>query len=93
MCWCWQWSSDLGGALLFFVTYLVMLYVATKKPLYFLAGLGAGSVAAVIGYHLFAHVRLRGAGLDPTPSVSLKEGYSITQSLFAIGTDAGSAWD
>lgn len=28
-------SSDLGGALLFFVTYLVMLYVATKKPLYF----------------------------------------------------------
>ena len=38
-------SRDLGGALIFFVTYLVMLYVATKQPLYFLAGLGAGCAA------------------------------------------------
>lgn len=34
-------SKDLGGALLFFVTYLVMLYVATRKKIYFLAGMGA----------------------------------------------------
>lgn len=31
-------SKDLGGALIFFVTYLVMLYVATGKILYFLRG-------------------------------------------------------
>lgn len=79
-------SSDLGGALLFFVTYLVMLYVATKKPLYFLAGLGAGSVAAVIGYHLFAHVRVRVLAWTDPFSVIENEGYQITQSLFAIGT-------
>ena len=79
-------SSDLGGALLFFVTYLVMLYVATKKPLYFLAGLGAGSVAAIIGYHLFAHVRVRVLAWTDPFSVIENEGYQITQSLFAIGT-------
>lgn len=79
-------SRDLGGALLYFVTYLVMLYVATKNPLYFLSGLGAGSVAACIGYRLFSHVRVRVmAWSDPFRYID-KEGYQITQSLFAIGT-------
>lgn len=32
-------SKDLGAALIFFVTYLVMLYVASRQPLYFLGGL------------------------------------------------------
>ena len=79
-------SRDLGGALLFFVTYLVMLYVATKNPLYFLSGLGAGSIAACIGYRLFSHVRVRVmAWSDPFRYID-NEGYQITQSLFAIGT-------
>ena len=47
-------STDLGAALIFFVVYLVMLYVATRQPLYAIAGLLAGAGAAVIGYHLFA---------------------------------------
>ena len=29
-------STDLGAALIFFLTYVVMLYVATRKPVYFL---------------------------------------------------------
>ena len=33
-------SKDLGGALLYFFTYLVMIYVATRKFAYFGAGLG-----------------------------------------------------
>ena len=33
-------SKDLGAALIIFVVYLVMLYVATRQPLYVLAGLG-----------------------------------------------------
>ena len=79
-------SKDLGGALLFFVTYLVMLYVATKKPLYFVSGLAAGSLAACVGYRLFSHVRVRVmAWSDPFRYID-KEGYQITQSLFAIGT-------
>lgn len=79
-------SRDLGGALLFFVTYLVMLYVATKKPVYFISGLGAGCAAAYTGYRLFSHVRVRVmAWSDPFRYID-KEGYQITQSLFAIGT-------
>ena len=77
-------SKDLGGALLFFVTYLVMLYVATKKPLYFVSGLAAGSLAACVGYRLFSHVRVM-AWSDPFRYID-NEGYQITQSLFAIGT-------
>ena len=52
-------SKDLGAALIIFVVYLVMLYVATRQPLYILAGLGAGSAASVVAYYLFNHVRVR----------------------------------
>lgn len=79
-------SRDLGGALLYFVTYLVMLYVASKKPLYLLGGLTAGAAAAFIGYQLFSHVRVRVLAWTDPFSVIEKEGYQITQSLFAIGT-------
>ena len=69
-------SRDLGSAVIFFVTYLVLIYVATRNPGYMLLGLGGGCVGAVVAYHLFGHVRQRGsAWRDP-----------IVQSLFAIGT-------
>ena len=79
-------SKDLGGALIFFVTYLVILYVATGQPLYFFAGLLSGSGAAWVAYHLFSHVRTRVIAWSDPFSVIEKEGYQITQSLFAIGT-------
>ena len=79
-------SKDLGGALIFFVTYLVMLYAATRQPLYFLAGLLAGSGAAWIAWKLFAHVQARVLAWSDPFSVIENEGYQITQSLFAIGT-------
>ena len=41
-------SKDLGAALIIFVVYLVMLYVATRQPLYILAGLGAGVASVVV---------------------------------------------
>lgn len=79
-------SRDLGGALIFFITYLVMLYVATKKPIYFFSGLGAGCIASVIAYFLFNHVRVRViAWKDPLAYYEL-EGNQISNSLFAIGT-------
>ncbi|MCD8241160.1 MAG: FtsW/RodA/SpoVE family cell cycle protein [Lachnospiraceae bacterium] len=79
-------SKDLGGALIFFVTYLVMLYVATKQPLWFFAGLIAGSGAAWVAWKLFAHVQTRVLAWSDPFSVIDNEGYQITQSLFAIGT-------
>lgn len=79
-------SKDLGAALIIFVVYLVMLYVATRQPLYVVAGLGAGSVASVIAYKLFNHVRVRViAWKDPLAAYN-EGGYQIAQSLFAIGT-------
>ncbi len=79
-------SRDLGSALIFFVTYLVMLYVATRQPLYFLSGLAAGSAAAWAAYRLFGHVQTRVLAWHDPFSVIDKEGYQVTQSLFAIGT-------
>lgn len=79
-------SRDLGGALIFFMAFLVMLYVATRKPFYFIGGLLAGSVAAVAAYYLFHHVRVRViAWQDPLGHYEL-EGNQISNSLFAIGT-------
>ena len=79
-------SKDLGAALIIFVVYLVMLYVASKQPFYMVAGLGAGSVAAVVAYHLFSHVRIRvNVWKDPF-AVYNNGGYQVAQSLFAIGT-------
>ena len=79
-------STDLGAALIMFVVYLVMLYVATQQPLYAVAGVGVGSFAAVIGYKLFAHIKVRvAAWKDPFATYS-DGGYQVAQSLFAIGT-------
>lgn len=79
-------STDLGAALIIFVVYLVMLYVATRQPLYMLAGLGAGAGASVVGYYLFGHVRTRvNVWRDPFATYD-NGGYQVAQSLFAIGT-------
>lgn len=79
-------SKDLGAALIIFIVYLVMLYVATNQLLYVVAGLGAGAAASVAAYYLFNHVRVRViAWKDPFASYQ-DGGYQVAQSLFAIGT-------
>ncbi|MGN0383038.1 MAG: FtsW/RodA/SpoVE family cell cycle protein [Eubacterium sp.] len=79
-------STDLGSALIFFIMYICMLYIATRKIIYMITGFVAGSGAAIIAYYLFSHVQTRvTAWLDPW-SVIDNEGYQITQSLFAIGS-------
>ncbi|MBO5246829.1 MAG: FtsW/RodA/SpoVE family cell cycle protein [Eubacterium sp.] len=79
-------SKDLGSASIFFVTYLVMLYVATKDYRYLLLGALAGSGAAVIAYQLFSHVKVRVMAWKNPLAVIDNQGYQISQSLFAIGT-------
>lgn len=79
-------SKDLGAALIIFVVYLVMLYVATRQPLYILAGMAAGSGASVVAYYLFNHIRVRVlAWKDPFGAYN-DGGFQVAQSLFAIGT-------
>ncbi len=77
-------STDLGGALIYFVAYLFMLYAATHTIWYSVIGLGLGSVAAYGAYQLFSHVQVRVLSwMDPW-SVIDREGYQIAHSLFAI---------
>lgn len=77
---------DLGSALIFFMAYLFMLFIATNRKSLLALGSAAAAMAAVISYHLFSHVRTRVfAWLDPWVDIDNK-GYQITQSLFAIGT-------
>lgn len=79
-------STDLGAALIFFVTYIVMLYVAARKPIYFFGGLGLGCVAALAASKMFSHVRVRiSAWKDPFASIH-GGGWQVAQSMFAIGT-------
>jgi len=79
-------SKDLGAALIFFITYLVMLYVATRRPFYFITGMLCGCAASVVAYKIFNHVRVRVIAWRAPLSVIDNEGYQICQSLFAIGT-------
>ncbi|MDO5346163.1 MAG: FtsW/RodA/SpoVE family cell cycle protein [Lachnospiraceae bacterium] len=77
-------SKDLGSALIFFITYLVMLFVSTRNPFLVLIGLLAGAVAAVAAFFLFSHVRVRvNIWRDPFSDYA-NTGYQICQSLFSI---------
>lgn len=78
-------SKDLGSALIFFVTYLVMLYVGTRDWRYLFLGIAAGVIASVAAYFLFSHVCVRvQVWKDPFASYT-GDGYQVAQSLFAIG--------
>ncbi len=79
-------SRDLGGALLYFMAYMMVVFVATCKKRYLIIGTTAMSIAAVAGYVLFSHVQTRVyAWLNPLGDIDNK-GYQICQSLFGIGT-------
>ena len=79
-------SKDLGAALIFYVAYVLIIYVATEKLRYVAAGVGMGMAASVAAYQLFGHVQVRvAAWLDPWADVT-GSGWQIVQSLFAVGS-------
>jgi cell division protein FtsW (lipid II flippase) len=78
-------QRDLGAALLFFGVFLALLYVATARLDYVLAGLGAFVVGGLLAYEAFSHVRDRVAiWLDPFAQAQ-ERGYQIVQALYALG--------
>ncbi|MCR5451167.1 MAG: FtsW/RodA/SpoVE family cell cycle protein [Lachnospiraceae bacterium] len=79
-------SKDLGSAMIYFVTFLFMLYVATRNWTYLFAGFLMGGGAAIAGYHLFSHVRTRVIAWQDPLAVVNDAGYQISRSLFAIGS-------
>lgn len=83
-------SRDLGGALIYALVYLMMVYAVTRKTVYLFGGLLCASAASYTAWQLFDHVQVRvTAWLNPWTVIDTK-GYQIAQSLFAIGT--GGFW-
>jgi cell division protein FtsW (lipid II flippase) len=79
------WQQDLGAALLFFLTFLAMLYLATGQWGYVAAGLALFLVAGLAGYRLSDRLALRVDGwLNPWPE-SADRAFQIVQSLLAFG--------
>lgn len=79
-------EKDLGGALIFFITYVIMIVVASGNILYLIAGIFAGGASSMVAYRLFSHIRVRVTAWKDPWSVIDNQGYQIAQSLFAIGT-------
>ncbi len=79
-------QRDLGSALLFFVTTMLMTYIACGRVSYVVFGLLLFSIGATLCYFLFSHVQTRidiwlNQWADPSG-----KGYQVVQSLFALGT-------
>lgn len=79
-------QKDLGTALVFYLSGLLMFYCANGSLLWTGVGILGGCGAAVAGYQLFAHVKKRVAiWLNPW-QYSSTSGYQIVQALMAIAS-------
>lgn len=79
-------SKDLGSALIFFIIYLALIYIATENIGYLGIGLAAGVLASVVAYKLFSHIQVRvQAFIDPFSDIE-RSGYQLSQSLFGISS-------
>lgn len=84
-------ENDLGGAAIFFMIYIMMVYLTTGRLIFLVGGLGGIAVLAVAAYKLFAnslfsHVVTRvDAWINPFNNIN-SGGYQVAQSLFAIGS-------
>lgn len=77
-------QKDLGPAQLFFGIFLVMLYVASGRAWYVLAGLVAFLLASFVAYQQFDHVQTRvSAWLNPWPEGQGRS-FQIVQALFGF---------
>lgn len=77
-------EKDLGSALVLFLVFLVMLYVATGKKLYLVVGVVLAAIAAVALFFMFSHVQTRvDIWLDPFADAQDK-GYQIVQALYSL---------
>ena len=79
-------QRDLGAALLYAGTFLILLYVGTNKLSLVglsLIGLGGGAYAS---YHLFDHVRVRIAIWQNPWAAYESQGYQIVQGLIALAS-------
>ena len=84
-------EKDLGAAIIFYITYVFMVYLATSRSIFLIGGIGLGAGAVALASilfkdTLFAHVMIRvQAWKDPFAFIDTG-GYQVSQSLFAMGT-------
>ena len=77
-------EKDLGSALVLFLVFLVVLYVATGKKFYILIGVILAALASVILFHFFSHVQTRvSIWLDPFKDAQ-GSGYQLVQSIYSL---------
>ncbi len=85
------WQRDLGTAVLFFLVFLALLYIASGYTLIVVSGAVLITIAGLVAYNLFYVVQLRvDIWLNPWPEAS-DRAYQIVQSLqaFASGSVFG----
>ncbi|MBP2635643.1 MAG: rodA [Firmicutes bacterium] len=79
-------QRDLGSALLYFGTTVIMTYMASGKWGYVVLALGLFFTGSTVCYYLFPHVQVRiDIWLNPWADPSGRS-YQIVQSLFALGS-------
>ena len=79
-------ERDLGALLLYFLTTVLMYYVASSNGALCLAGMGMGAGAAVIAYQTMPYVRDRVAIWQNPWQDAQGVGYQLVQALIAIGS-------
>ena len=77
-------EKDLGSAMVVFLVFLVMLYVATGKVSYVVIGFILAAAGGIAAFMLYSHVQIRidtwlNPFADPTGA-----GYQLVQSLYSI---------
>ncbi|MGQ9558046.1 MAG: FtsW/RodA/SpoVE family cell cycle protein [Desulfurispora sp.] len=84
-------QKDLGTALIYYVTFLSMVYAATSRLLYVLGGILLFLAGGVVSYHLFGHVQQRVAiwlldldSLSQISDVFYQKAYQVLQGLYAM---------
>jgi cell division protein FtsW (lipid II flippase)/cell division protein FtsI/penicillin-binding protein 2 len=81
------WQQDLGAALLFYLTFVMMIYLAWGNPWYALLSLLFFLPVGLAGYLLSARVALRiSIWLDPWSPAQADRAFQILQSIFAFGS-------
>jgi cell division protein FtsI/penicillin-binding protein 2/cell division protein FtsW (lipid II flippase) len=77
-------ERDLGSALVVYVLFLIMIYVASGKKFYLVIGLGLAAIGAVVLYMAFGHVQTRvdnwlNPWADPDGT-----GYQLCQAIYSM---------
>ncbi len=77
-------QRDLGSALLFFLLFIIMLWVATGRVSYLVVGMGLFLVGAFLSWMSFDHVQRRvSVWIDPWADPQ-GSGYQIIQAAYAL---------